>query len=162
MRLDQQADTMTRTIKVEDLPTLVGKELEPSPWLEITQDRVNQFAEATNDFQFIHIDPDKAAQTPFGGPIAHGFLSLSLLSDLNARTAIVPENLAMVINYGSDRVRYLMPVRVGKRIRSRQKVLEITEKGRGRWLTKNEVTVEIEGEETPALVAELLMMYVVG
>lgn len=153
---------MNRTIKAGDLPTLVGQELEPSPWLEITQDRVNQFAEATNDFQFIHVDAEKAAQTPFGGPIAHGFLSLSLLSDLNAKTAVLPENLAIVINYGSDRVRYLMPVRVGKRIRSRQKVLDVTEKGPGRWLLKNEVTVEIEGEETPALVAELLMMYVVA
>ena len=162
MRLDPQADAMTQTIKAEDLPTLVGKELEPSPWLEITQERVNQFAEATNDFQFIHTDPDKAAQTPFGGPIAHGFLSLSLLSDLNAQNAVIPENLVMVINYGSDRVRYLMPVRVGKRIRSRRKVLEAKEKDAGRWLIKHEVTVEIEGEETPALVAELLTMYVVA
>ena len=153
---------MNRTIKAEDLPTLVGQELEPSPWLEITQDRVNQFAEATNDFQFIHMDAEKAAQTPFGGTIAHGFLSLSLLSDMNAQTAVLPENLAMVINYGSDRVRYLMPVRVGKRIRSRQKVLDVIEKSPGRWLMKNEVTVEIEGEETPALVAEILMMYVVA
>jgi len=153
---------MNRTIKAEDLPTLVGQELEPSPWLEITQDRVNQFAEATNDFQFIHMDAEKAAQTPFGGTIAHGFLSLSLLSDMNAQTAVLPENLAMVINYGSDRVRYLMPVRVGKRIRSRQKVLDVIEKSPGRWLMKNEVTVEIEGEQTPALVAEILMMYVVA
>jgi acyl dehydratase len=153
---------MTQTIKAEDLPTLVGKELEPSPWLEITQERVNQFADATNDWQFIHVDPEKAAQTPFGGPIAHGFLSLSLLSYLNAQNAILPENLVMGINYGSDRVRYLMPVRVGKRIRSKQKVLEVTEKNPGQWLLKNEVTVEIEGEETPALIAEILSMMVVG
>jgi acyl dehydratase len=153
---------MIRKIKAEDLPTLVGKELEPSSWLEITQERVNQFADATNDWQFIHVDPEKAAQTPFGGPIAHGFLSLSLLSYLNAQNAIVPENMVMGINYGSDRVRYLMPVRVGKRIRSKQKVLEVTEKNPGQWLFKNEVTVEIEGEETPALVAEILSMMVVG
>jgi len=153
---------MTQTIKAEDLPTLVGKELEPSPWLEITQERVNQFADATNDWQFIHVDPEKAAQTPFGGPIAHGFLSLSLLSYLNAQNAILPENLVMGINYGSDRVRYLMPVRVGKRIRSKQKVLEVTEKNPGQWLLKNEVTVEIEGEETPAPIAEILSMMVVG
>ncbi|MDH3984113.1 MAG: MaoC family dehydratase, partial [Gammaproteobacteria bacterium] len=143
---------MTQTIKVEDLPTLVGRELEPSPWLEITQERVNQFADATNDWQPIHVNPEMAAQTPFGGPIAHGFLSLSLLSYLNAQSAVVPENMVMGINYGSDRVRYLMPVRVGKRIRSRQKVLEVTEKKPGQWLFKSEVTVEIEGEETPALV----------
>jgi len=153
---------MTVTIKAEDLPSLVGKELEPSPWLEITQERVNQFADATNDHQFIHIDPEKAAETPFGGPIAHGFLSLSLLSFLNAQTAIVPENTVMGINYGSDKIRYLMPVRVGKRIRSHQKVLEVTEKKPKHWLIKNAVTVEIEGEETPALIAEILSMMVVA
>ncbi len=153
---------MTETINAEELPGLVGRELEPSPWIEITQERVNQFAEATNDFQFIHVDPEKAAQTPFGGPIAHGFLSLSLLSYLNAQNAIVPENMVMGINYGSDKVRYLMPVRVGKRIRSKQKVLEVSEKNPGQWLIKNAVTVEIEGEETPALVAEILSMMVVA
>lgn len=153
---------MVETVTAEDLPRLAGKELPPSEWMAITQERVDQFAEATNDFQFIHVDPEKAAQTPFGGPIAHGFLSLSLLSYLNAQTAIVPENLVMGINYGSDKVRYLMPVRVGKRIRSRQTVLEVTEKKPGQWLTKTAVTVEIEGEETPALVAEILSMLVVA
>ena len=153
---------MSEAIKVEDMPTLVGRELEPSPWIEITQERVNQFAEATNDFQFIHIDPEKAAQTPFGGPIAHGFLSLSLLSYLNSQSAVFPENMVMSINYGSDKIRYLMPVRVGKRIRSHQKVLEVTEKKPGQWLVKNEVSVEIEGEDTPALVAEILAMFVVA
>lgn len=153
---------MAETIKAEDLPSLVGKELEPSPWLEITQERVNQFADATNDHQFIHVDPKKAAETPFGGPIAHGFLTLSLLSYLNAESAIFPENMVMGINYGSDKVRYLMPVRVGQRIRSKQKVLEVTEKKPGQWLMKNAVTVEIEGEETPALIAEILSMMVVA
>ena len=152
---------MTTTVKAEDLPGLVGKQLEPSSWLEITQERVNQFADATNDHQFIHIDPEKAAQTPFGGPIAHGFLSLSLLSYLNEQSAIVPENTVMGINYGSDKVRYLAPVRVGKRIRSQQTVLEVTEKKPGQWLFKNAVTVEIEGEETPALIAEILSMMIV-
>ena len=153
---------MTTTIKTADLPGLVGKQLEPSPWLEITQERVNQFADATNDHQFIHIDPEKAAETPFGGPIAHGFLSLSLLSYLNEQSAIVPENTVMGINYGSDKVRYLAPVRVGKRIRSQQTVLEVTEKNPGQWLFKNAVTVEIEGEETPALIAEILSMMIVA
>jgi len=153
---------MVETIKAEDLPGLVGKELEPSSWIEITQERVNQFADATNDHQFIHVDPEKAAQTPFGGPIAHGFLSLSLLSFLNEQNSVVPENLSMGINYGSDKVRYLMPVRVGKRIRSRQRILDVTEKNPGQWLLKSAVTVEIEGEETPALVAEILTMLVVA
>ena len=153
---------MTKTIKAEDFPSLVGTELDPSPWLEITQERINQFADATNDHQFIHVDPEKAAQTPFGGPIAHGFLSLSLLSYLNAESTVVPENLVMGLNYGSDKVRFLMPVKVGKRVRSIQKVLEVTEKKPGNWLVKYEVAVEIEGEETPALIAEILSMWVIG
>lgn len=151
-----------RTIATKDMPSLVGTELEPSPWLEITQERVDQFADATNDHQFIHVDPEKAAKTPFGGPIAHGFLSLSLLSYLNEQVAIFPENLVMGVNYGSDKVRYLMPVRVGKRIRSRQKILEVAEKKPGQWLMKTAVTVEIEDEETPALVAEILSMMIVS
>lgn len=97
-----------------------------------------------------------------GGPIAHGFLSLSLLSYLNAQTAVVPENLAMGINYGSDKIRYLMPVRIGKRIRSRQTLLDVAEKKPGHWLMKTAVTVEIEGESTPALIAELLSLMVVA
>jgi acyl dehydratase len=151
-----------KTIATKDMPSLVGTELEPSPWLEITQERVDQFADATNDHQFIHVDPEKAAKTPFGGPIAHGFLSLSLLSYLNEQVAIFPENLVMGVNYGSDKVRYLMPVRVGKRIRSRQTILEVAEKKPGQWLMKTAVTVEIEDEETPALVAEILSMMIVS
>jgi acyl dehydratase len=148
-------------IKADEFAKLVGRELEPSPWLEITQERVNQFADATNDQQFIHVDLEKAKQTPFGGTIAHGFLSLSLLSYLNAQNGIVPEGLVMGINYGSDKVRFLAPVSVGKRIRSRQTILEVTEKKPGQWLIKTDVSVEIEGEETPALIAEILSMYVV-
>jgi acyl dehydratase len=152
---------MAKTIKAAEFPDLVGKDLEPSPWIEITQERVNQFADATSDHQFIHVDPEKAAKTPFGGPIAHGFLSLSLLSYLNAQNAVTPEGLLMVINYGSDKVRYLAPVRVGKRIRSRQTVLEAQQKKPGQWLVKTAVTVDIEGESTPALVAEILSLYIV-
>ena len=105
---------------------------------------------------------EKAAKTPFGGTIAHGFLSLSLLPHLNAQNAVVPENLVMGINYGSDKVRYLTPVRVGKRVRSLQKIVDVTEKKPGHWLIKNEVTLEIEGEQKPALIAETLSMMVVG
>jgi len=153
---------MAETVKAADLLGMVGKELEPSPWLEISQDRVNQFAEATNDHQFIHVDPERAKKTPFGGPIAHGFLSLSLLSYLNAQNAMLPENLVMGINYGSDKVRYLAPLRVGKRIRSHQKILDVSEKNPGQWLVKTAVTVEIEDVETPALIAEILSMYIVS
>lgn len=153
---------MTEKIRADEFPSFVGKELPPSPWLEMTQDRVNQFADATNDHQFIHVDPEKAAQTAFGGPIAHGFLTLSLLTYLNAQVNLVPEDLQMSINYGSDKVRYLMPVRVGGRVRSRLTLLEATEKKPGHWLLKYQATVDIEGEETPALVAEILTMCVVG
>jgi len=153
---------MTTTIKAEDLPSLIGTELDPSPWFEITQERVNQFADATNDHQFIHLDEEKAAQTPFGGTIAHGFLSLSLLPYLNSHSSVVIENLLMGINYGSDKVRYLTPVRVGKRVRSLQKILDVTEKNPGQWLIKTAVTVEIEDEKKPALIAETLSMMVVG
>ncbi|MDJ0700382.1 MAG: MaoC family dehydratase [Woeseiaceae bacterium] len=150
-----------KAVPVSELPGMVGTQLEPSEWFEVSQDRVNQFADATNDHQFIHIDPERAKQTPFGGPIAHGFLTLSLLSYLNAKTSIVPEGMKVVINYGSDKVRYLAPVPVGARIRTQQKVAEVTEKKPGQWLVKNEVTVEIEGSETPALIAEILFMYFV-
>jgi acyl dehydratase len=153
---------MTKRIRAEDLPSLIGKELDPSPWIEMTQERVNQFAEATNDFQFIHVDPERAAQTPFGGPIAHGFLSLSMLSYLNEQSAIRPEDVVMSVNYGSDKVRYLAPVRVGKRIRSHQKIIDASEKKPGQWLMKTAVSVEIEGEETPALIGDFLGLYIVG
>ena len=152
---------MTETIKAAELPGLVGKELEPSPWIEITHERVNQFAEATNDHQFIHVDPEKAAQTPFGGPIAHGFLSLSLLSYLNAQTAVVPENLVMGINYGSDKMRFLQPVPVGSEVRGSATLKEVTEKAPGQLLLKNEFVVQIKGEDKPALVAEILSMFIV-
>ena len=152
---------MPVTIAVQDLPTMAGTELEPSDWLEITQKRVNQFADATNDHQFIHVKPLKAKLTPFRGTIAHGFLSLSLITFLMSQNTPVPKGLKMTINYGSDKVRYLAPVRVGKRIRARQKIVDVNEKKPGQWLVKTEVAIEIEGEDKPALVAEILMMHFV-
>jgi acyl dehydratase len=128
--------------------------------LEISQERVNQFADATNDHQFIHVDAEAAGATPYEGTIAHGFLSLSLLVYLNSHTGVVPENLQTIVNYGSDKVRYLAPVRVGKRIRSHQKLIDVKEKKPGQWLVKSQVSVEIEGESTPALIAELLMLMI--
>ncbi|MGI9224255.1 MAG: MaoC family dehydratase [Woeseiaceae bacterium] len=150
---------MTNTIKIEDFPGLAGQAMQPSEWLEITQERVNQFADATNDHQFIHVKPLKAKLTPFGGTIAHGFLTLSLITYLMTENAPVPNGLKMTINYGSDKVRYIAPVRVGKRIRAHQKIAEVTEKKPGQWLVKTGVTIEIEGEDKPALIAEILMMH---
>jgi acyl dehydratase len=152
---------MPTTVSLDEFRNSAGRELAPSDWFEITQDRVNRFADATEDHQFIHIDPERAEQTPFGGTIAHGFLSLSLLVHLNAQHALVPEGLAMVINYGSDKLRFLAPVPVGSRIRSRQKIEDVTERAPGTWLVKTAVTVDIEHATKPALMAELLMMFVV-
>jgi acyl dehydratase len=153
---------MAETIEVSRLPELVGQELEPSDWLEITQERVNQFADATNDHQFIHVDNVKASQTPFGGTIAHGYLTLSLMSYFSMQSGVLPEGLVMAVNYGSDKVRYLAPVPVGARVRALMKIAAVSEKKPGQWLIKTDVTIEIEGQETPALVAEILGLYIVA
>lgn len=152
---------MTESISASELPGLVGQELEPSSWLEITQERVDRFADATNDHQFIHVDPERAAKTPFGGTIAHGYLTLSLLPFLVAEKARKIEGVAMAINYGSDKVRFLAPVPVGSRIRARQVLKEATEKIPGQWLTRTAVTIEIEHGEKPAMIAEVLAVIIV-
>jgi len=152
---------MTETIEATDIPRLVGRELPASPWREVSQERIDRFADATDDHQFIHVDPERAARTPFGGTIAHGYLTLSLLPALMADTLPRPEGLAMAINYGSDKVRFLQPVPAGARIRLRQEVLSAEEKRPGQWLIKIAATVDIEGLEKPAMVAETLSMWIV-
>jgi len=152
---------MVETTPVSQLPELIGKEYEPTDWLEITQERVNQFADATNDHQFIHVDTEKASQTPFAGTIAHGYLTLSLLSYFGMQSGVMPEGMSMVVNYGSDKVRYLTPVRVGSRVRAHMKIIDVTEKNPGQWLIKTGVSIEIEGVEKPALVAEILGLFFV-
>jgi acyl dehydratase len=131
----------------------IGKEVGVSSWLLVDQARIDEFADATEDRQFIHTDPAAAAQTPFGGTIAHGFLTLSLLSRMAAEATFIPEGLKMALNYGFDRVRFLAPVRSGKRVRGRFKLDSVDEKAPGQWLLRHEVTVEIEGEDKPALTA---------
>ena len=138
---------------LDDIRAQVGKEVGVSSWLLIDQDRIDEFAEATEDRQFIHVDPAAAAQTPFGGTIAHGFLSLSLLSRMAAEAMLVPDGLKMAVNYGLDRARFLAPVRSGKRVRGRFVLDSIEEKAPGQWLMRHNVTVEIEGEDKPALAA---------
>ena len=152
---------MTVIVSLNDFASSAGRDLEPSDWLLIDQERVNQFASATNDHQFIHVDPERAAHSPFGGTIAHGFLTLSLLSYLNAQNLIVPEGLLMVINYGSNKIRYLQSVSVGEKIRSRQKLLVVSQKKPGQWMVKSIVTVEIENKKKPAMIAEILTLYMV-
>lgn len=131
----------------------VGNEVGVSSWLVVDQDRIHAFAEATEDRQFIHVDPDAAAQTPFGGTVAHGFLTLSLLSRMAAEAMLVPDGVKMAVNYGLDRVRFLAPVRSGKRVRGRFNLDSVEEKAPGQWLMRHNVTVEIEDEDKPALTA---------
>ena len=139
----------------------VGSELGVSSWITIDQDRIDTFADATGDRQFIHVDPAAAAQTPFGGTIAHGFLSLSLISAMGAEVMLFPEGLAMAVNYGLDRVRFLAPVRSGGRVRGRFALDSAEEKAPGQLLLRHAVTVEIEGETKPALTAQWLCLMVV-
>ena len=127
-----------------------------SGWLEISQQRIEEFADATEDRQFIHVDPAAAAQTPFGGTIAHGFLSLSMLSRMAADVMLIPDSTRMAVNYGLDRVRFIAPVRSGKSIRGRFVLDSVEEKAPGQILLRHTVTVEIEDEERPALTAEWL------
>lgn len=138
----------------------IGADMGTSDWLLIDQDRINAFADCTDDNQFIHVDPEKASKTPFGSTIAHGFLSLSMLSHFAASVGCVFENTVMGINYGFDKVRFLAPVKVNKRVRAHARLLDVREKEPGRFLVKQEVTIEIEGETTPALIAEWLTMSV--
>lgn len=153
---------MTTTISKADFINSAGAEYGPGEWFEVDQDRIDLFAKATDDYQFIHIDPEAAKQTPFGTTIAHGFLSLSLLAALVPKFQPKPENVVMGINYGIDKLRFLQPVKVGSRVRAKSKILSVDEKRPGQFLTKSEVTVEIEGEKKPALIAEWLGMTIVG
>lgn len=146
-------------VKPEDLTTFVGKSLEPSSWLLIDQDRINAFADATNDHQFIHVDPEKA-EPVFGSTIAHGFLTLSLTSGLGEENALVVEGSKMSLNYGLDKIRFLAPVPVNSKIRMHSKILEVKEKNPGQYLIKSEVTMELEGSEKPAFIAEQLGLWV--
>lgn len=146
------------TATAETVSDLVGKETGVSDWVTIDQDRINTFADVTEDHQFIHIDPEAAKATPFGTTIAHGFLSLSMLSKLASGSVVVLEGVKMGVNYGFDKVRFSAPVKSGKRIRGRFKLMSADQKIPGQWTFKYGVKVEIEGEEKPALVAEWLSM----
>jgi acyl dehydratase len=150
------------TTTPQELQTKVGQNIGTSEWVLVDQDMINKFADATGDHQFIHIDEEKAKLTPFGGTIAHGFLTLSLIPMLGAKTdAPKIEGIKMGVNYGGNKVRFLAPVRSGKRVRSHVKLLELEEKRPGQWQQTNEITVEIEGEEKPALIAEWITQFFV-
>jgi acyl dehydratase len=146
----------------QDLLAKVGQVIGTSDWFEVSQERINKFAEATGDFQFIHVDLEKAKQTPFGGTIAHGFLTLSLIPVLGSMTeGLRVSNVKMGVNYGGNKTRFISPVRAGKRVRAHIKLLSLEEKRPGQWQQVNEYTIEIEGEEKPALIAEWVMQFFV-
>ena len=138
---------------IEQIRSRIGEEVGVSGWIAIHQVRIDAFAEATEDRQFIHVDPAAAADGPFGGTIAHGFLLLSLLPRMGAEAMLIPEGMKVGINYGLDRVRFLAPVRSGRRVRGRFSLDSVEEKAPGQWLLRHNVGVEIEDEEKPALAA---------
>jgi len=147
-----------KTVEQSELANLIGSVIGKSDWLEIDQDRVNVFADVTEDHQFIHVDPEKAAMTPFGGPIAHGFLTLSLLSKFAETASITIKGAVMGVNYGLDSVRFLNPVGVGKKVRGIFILKDVIEKKPGQILLTYSVSVEIDGVDKPALVADWLGM----
>ena len=139
---------------IDEIKAKVGSEVGLSDWILVDQPRIDAFAEITEDHQFIHVDPEAAAETPFGGTIAHGFLSLSLLSRMAADAMLRPDGVRMGVNYGFEKVRFLAPVRSGKRVRGRFTLASFEEKRPGQWQFVHHVTVEIEGEDKPALIAD--------
>lgn len=140
----------------ETIKAKIGKEVGVSDWVTIDQDMINRFADLTGDHQFIHVNPELAAQTPFGGTIAHGFLVLSLIAKFGQSADFVMEGVTMGVNYGFDKVRLVAPVRTGKRVRARFVLKDMVERASGQWLSTLGVTVEIEGEAKPAIIADWL------
>ena len=139
----------------------VGLELGASGWQAIDQGRIDQFAACTGDRQWIHVDVERARrESPFGGPVAHGYLSLSLVAPQALELGIVPPDAAAGLNYGLDKVRFLAPVKAGARVRTRVSLTSIEAQGNGRTLLKLNCTLDIEGESKPALVAEMLCMLI--
>ena len=152
--------------KASELQSLIGQELGVSRWFALDQARIDAFARITEDEQFIHVDPERARTTPFGGTIAHGFLTLSLASAMSYDAVAPLDGVVMGVNYGFDKLRFLAPVPAGSKVRGRFKLLSAEDKGAQdgvtRWLLKHELTVEIEGGDKPALIAEWLAMHMVG
>jgi acyl dehydratase len=148
-----------KKFNLNDLQAYVGQELGVSDWLTVDQSRIDQFAECTGDHQWIHVDVERAKrESPFGGPVAHGYLTLSLLAPTALEIFIRPAGITQAFNYGLDRVRFISPVKVGARVRNRIKLLSAEPKGDSRVLLSTENTIEIEGEDKPALTAVALAM----
>jgi acyl dehydratase len=145
-------------MKLEDMQAKVGEVVGTSDWFVIDQMRIDRFADTTEDHQFIHVDSEAAKATPFGGTIAHGFLTVSMLAPM-IETAVEKPEVRMSVNYGFNKLRFLAPVKSGKRIRGRFKLVELAEKRPGQWQQTVEATVEIEGEDKPALLAEWIFQH---
>ena len=143
-------------ITLDDYKARIGQEVGLSRWIEVAQERIDDFADVTEDHQFIHVDPERAKATPFGGTVAHGFLTMSLLAPMAFDAQPILAGTTMVVNYGFDRVRLIAPVRAGSRIRGRFVLKEVVDRGPKEIMSKTQVTVEIEGGDKPALVADML------
>ena len=149
------------TLSITNLSDWIGKELGTSKWVTVDQNRINEFAHCTGDHQWIHVDVERATtESPFGGPVAHGYLTLALLAEMSMDIGVVPKDAVAAFNYGLDKVRFLAPVKAGARVRTRITLAEVTDQGKGRKLVKLINTVEIEGEPKPALIAETLAVLV--
>lgn len=146
-----------KKVRPRQLKKMLGQEFCLSDWLTMTQQRINAFADCTQDYQWIHVDVERAAQSPLKSTIAHGFLLLALLPYFLAQSPLARIKVKMIFNYGLDRIRFIQPVKPGDRIRNRAVLKEIKRKGFRRWLVKIDNTIEIEGNPKPALVAELLV-----
>lgn len=147
---------MQREISIMDIPDLVGTEVGVSEWIDVPQSRIDMFADATDDHQFIHVDPERAAETPFGGTIAHGFLTVGMLSAMHASSVPKLREENFGINYGFNKIRFMTPVPSGGRIRGRFLLKEARLRGPGRMMTTFDVTIEVEGARKPALTATWL------
>lgn len=150
---------MFEMVPVEKLKKMIGQDNGVGDWILIDQERVNRFADATDDHQWIHVDVEQARKGPFGSTIAHGFLILSLIPLFSASGKYLPEGMKMVMNYGLNKVRFISPVHVGSRIRSKMVISGVEEKDPGRLLVTTTHTIEIEGQEKPACIAEMLAMF---
>jgi acyl dehydratase len=151
--------TTTVRYSMATAPECVGRELGVSDFVTIDQDRIDQFAACTGDHQWIHVDVDRARrESPFGGPIAHGYLTLSLVAAMVMEIGVIPPDAATGLNYGLDKVRFIAPVKAGARVRTRANLISAEPQGGRRMLLKLQCTLEIEGEAKPALVAEVLCM----
>ncbi|WP_200821133.1 MaoC family dehydratase [Oceanicoccus sp. KOV_DT_Chl] len=156
--MQENSSGRVRIIKRDEIADIVGHQSKASEWFTVTQHQINQFADCTLDRQFIHVDPEEAKNGPFGTTIAHGFLTLSMLTHFISFFSIVIDGVHTQVNYGFDKIRFLTPVKVDSRVRAHATYTAIEEKTPGQFILHMHVTVEIEGEVKPALIAEWITM----